>query len=418
MYTIWYPPGILVILGYAILAHIFDFLMVKTDYKRLLLFSSILISLAILFAFKYFNFFKQIFGLESYASDILLPVGISFHAFTAIGYFVDRYKRLIPPMASYTDRLILMVFWPALAAGPILRATNFIPQIAKKYLPLEKDLWLASLLIAGGAAKKLLLSDNLGAFVNSSFSLGIKEMNALEALVSLIGFSAQIYVDFSGYSDMALGFALFMGYRIPANFNYPYNATSLTDFWRRWHISLSIWFRDYVYVPLGGARTKSSTHALLNILIVFFLSGIWHGAGYNFIVWGLIHGGFLVLEKIFSKLFFSLSTTLRRIITLSVVTLGWAYFRLPVREANLLIAKIFSPASYLLYSRESMYPILPICCIVFLVWIDHFAQYYSVDKDGFPFLSRKNLSIGFVSVAYIASLLLSGNTLPFIYFNF
>lgn len=239
-----------------------------------------------------------------------MPLGISFYSFSVIGYFVDVSKGHTKAFDSYFECLMFVAFWPHLASGPILRAKNIYQNIIDKEILNINSLTLSLVLIASELIKKLLIADNIGAYVNWNFSFGVEKMNILEAWASVVGFGAQIYADFSGYSDMAIGFALLMGFRLPANFNYPYLATSVTEFWHRWHISLSTWFRDYLYFPLGGSK-NGKFHTYKNIFIVFVLSGIWHGAGLGFLIWGALHGVILIVEKIFFSLYIRIFKSVR-----------------------------------------------------------------------------------------------------------
>ena len=221
--------------------------------------------------------------------------------------------------------MLFVAFWPHLASGPILRAKNIYENIINKQILNLNNAVLAAVLICLGLIKKLLIADNIGAYVNWNFSYGVTNMNALEAWASVVGFGAQIYADFNGYSDMTIDFALLIGFKLLANFNYPYLATSITEFWHRWHISLLTWFRDYLYFPLGGSKNgKFNTYK--NIFIVFVLSGIWHGVGLGFLIWGALHGIFSAYMKIFKLL--------RWIVTFVLVMVAWSYFRLEFADAN------------------------------------------------------------------------------------
>lgn len=288
--------------------------------------------------FKYFDYFLEILGYKEQILHLILPLGISFYAFSVIGYMVDLYKESTKPFDNFLECLLFVAFWPHLASGPILRAKNIYDNILNKEKFTFYTFTLSVVLISSGIIKKLLIADNIGAYVNWNFSYGVTNINILEAWTSILGFAAQIYADFSGYSDMAIGFALLMGFKLPANFNYPYLACSVTEFWHRWHISLSTWFRDYVYFSLGGSK-NGKIRTYFNIFIVFVLSGIWHGAGLGFLIWGALHGILLVIEKIFFKTYVKIFKPIRWVVTFIVVIVAWAYFRLNYLDANIVVAK-------------------------------------------------------------------------------
>ncbi|MBL8018235.1 MAG: MBOAT family protein [Leptospirales bacterium] len=378
--------------------------------------SLIILSLAVLFFFKYFNFFAASFFRPGMVIDVILPVGISFYTFTAIGCYVDVLRGESPPPPTFSSALLLIAFWPHLAAGPILRSRNILTYADTPEPLTVANFQLSLMLIASGLVKKLLLADNIGSYVNWNIDYGVANLRILDAWSVLIGFAAQIYADFSGYSDMAIGFALLLGFRLPANFNYPYLATSITDFWRRWHISLSTWFRDYVYYPLGGNR-HGLLRACLSILIVFLLSGVWHGAGVGFILWGAAHGTLLALEKIFYKPYMRVPAFIRWCITVFAVLLLWSFFRLPADQAALLIERLFAFSTFSLVT-QAPYIQFPIWIFASLLVLDHALRPYRVNTEGFPELAARPLGMTAVSALLPLAILLFGKDLPFIYFQF
>lgn len=420
MYAAWYPPGLLLLGGFVLLVRFSGAPSPSLSplVQRLLLGARIVAALGVLFVFKYFNFFLDVFAVTGQEkTNLILPVGISFYTFTVIGYLVDVHNGVVKPVKGVVESAILVGFWPHLAAGPILRAKNMLQSMREK-ARLQGDDWLlAVVLIFHGAAMKLLLADNLGSYVNENLGRGISGMNGWEAAITLLGFTGQIYADFSGYSAMAIGFALLMGFRLPANFNHPYLATTLTDFWRRWHISLSNWFRDYVFIPLGGSRVPT-WRVCVNLMVVFLVSGLWHGAGYGFIIWGGIHGAVLVLEKLGQDAYLKVPAPLRWLITQLIVVVAWAFFRLDHKAALELLQTIFKPAAWGPFPHESVYYSLPILAFLVVTALDHAARVVEADKQGFPRLRRRVFSPVVATVWYLAGLLLSGRPLPFIYFNF
>lgn len=419
-YAVWYPPALALILFHAVLAWSGGALIGRLRRRRrragamsaALVLSAV--SLVVLFFFKYYNFAVQLLP-RAPTLDVILPVGISFYTFTAIGYYVDAARGESKPAKSLSQSLLLIAFWPHLAAGPILRAKNILGNAERPERLSARNVVLSFLLISSGAAKKLLLADNIGSYVNWNIEYGVSHLNMLQAWSVLVGFAAQIYADFSGYSDMAIGFALLLGFRLPANFNYPYRAASITEFWRRWHISLSTWFRDYVYYPLGGNRL-GLPRALAAILIVFLLSGVWHGAGMGFVVWGAAHGLLLALEKAFYKPYMQVPSPLRWIITTFLVVILWAFFRLPAEQAVHLIGRLFAFDSFS-FASAAPYIQLPVWILTILLLLDHALRPYRVDAEGFPEAGSTAGAV-LVSVLLPLSVLFYGKELPFIYFQF
>ncbi|QKG30304.1 membrane-bound O-acyltransferase (plasmid) [Campylobacter sp. RM16187] len=407
-YASWYPPAILLIFFHTFLG-IYGGLWIEKSQNKKALFIVIGVALAPLIFFKYFNFFIDYFEI----TGLILPLGLSFYTFSMIGYYIDIHNKKVKASSSFVDLLLFIAFWPHLAAGPILRAKNIFNNIDNE-LKLNSDtLALALVLISLGLVKKLLIADNIGGYVNWNLSYGVLSMNAFEALATLLGFGIQIYTDFSGYSDMAIGFALLIGFRLQANFNYPYQATSVREFWHRWHISLSTWFRDYVYIPLGGSN-NGKLRTYFNIAIVFVLSGIWHGVGWGFVVWGMLHGIFLIIEKILGELYLKIPKIIRWFITFSLVMVAWVFFRLEYNDALMLLTRLCE----FTINPNSMYFVAPICIIILYLPIEHYFKFYSVDKNGYPILNLRRMNIVVLAILVFLALNFSGEILPFIYFEF
>ncbi len=268
--------------------------------RRTFLIASLVSNLGVLGWFKYANFalgtWSDLSGRAFDPLDIVLPVGISFYTFQSLSYTVDVYRREIPVLRRYIDFLFFASFFPQLVAGPIVRARQFLPQIAEDFHPGTSDRSRAVRLILGGLLKKVVVADYIALnFVDRVFDSPLQHSGA-ECLLAAYGYAIQIYCDFSGYSDMAIGLALLLGFRLPQNFDRPYAATTLTDFWRRWHISLSSWLRDYVYIPLGGNR-HGIPRTYIHLFLTMLLGGLWHGASWKFVLWGGVHGLVLGLEK-------------------------------------------------------------------------------------------------------------------------
>ncbi len=289
--------------------------------------------------FKYYGFFVATVagGLDRLGLhaplpllQVALPAGISFFTFQAVSYVVDVHRGVIRP-AKPIDFAVYLAFFPHLVAGPIVRATEFIPQLARPRDARSVQATRAFFLIAGGLVKKVLIADVLAAqLVDPVFAIP-GQHSGLEVLLAVYGYAVQIFCDFSAYSDMAIGLALLLGFRFPENFAAPYTAVSLRDFWRRWHITLSRWLRDYLYVPLGGNR-GGPRRAARNLMLTMLLGGLWHGAAWNFVVWGGIHGAGLVLERrLAGRRTDAPDTVWRRVrgrlVTFHVVCLAWVFFR-------------------------------------------------------------------------------------------
>jgi alginate O-acetyltransferase complex protein AlgI len=278
-------------------------------------------NLGALFYFKYTNFFLS--GLGFAPLDIVLPVGISFFTFQSLSYTVDVYRREIKPAASLADYAFFATFFPQLVAGPIVRAKAFLPQIRKRLILSDAAFGRAWFLILGGLFKKAVISDYISLnFVDRVFD-NPALYSGLENLAAVYGYALQIYCDFSGYSDMAIGIALLMGFELAVNFDAPYSASTIGEFWRRWHISLSSWLRDYLYIPLGGSR-KGKLRTYLNLMLTMLLGGLWHGASLKFVAWGAWHGAWLAVERALGLAWKGLGA---RLLTFHLVCLGWIYFR-------------------------------------------------------------------------------------------
>jgi alginate O-acetyltransferase complex protein AlgI len=271
--------------------------------KRVALAVSLTANLGFLGVFKYSNFLGENLALilhrpvTSFFWDVVLPLGISFHTFQSISYVVDVYRGNQRPVRSFIDYALFIAFFPQLVAGPIVRAATFFPDLWRWRAPSLEDVKRGSLLLALGLVKKLVMADNFAAISDEYFGAIGAHPGALWAWGGDIAFALQIFFDFSGYSDMAIGSALLLGFHFPANFRQPFLAITVTDFWRRWHISLSTWLRDYLYIPLGGSR-GGTWSACRNLMITMALCGLWHGARWGFVIWGAFNGLMMTLERL------------------------------------------------------------------------------------------------------------------------
>ena len=333
------PVFIFILLGTTIVDFFVVRLMASRPEKRTrmaLMCVSLCINLGLLFYFKYSNFFVENinfllarFGVKEIAwVKLVLPIGISFYTFETITYVVDVYRGIHKPLRNFWDYQLYIILFPKLIAGPIIRFHDFADQIYD-----HTDFETPDNRLKGiyrffiGLGKKVLIANVLGASADVIFKLPHDQVGTATAWLGALSYTFQIYFDFSGYSDMAIGLGLMMGFRFPENFNNPYTSVSITDFWRKWHITLGTWMKNYLYIPLGGNRVKSKTRLYFNLWLVFLASGLWHGAAWGFIIWGAYHGFFLVVERIFLGKWLAKLGKAAVIYTFPVVIIGWVFFR-------------------------------------------------------------------------------------------
>jgi alginate O-acetyltransferase complex protein AlgI len=407
--------------------------------RKLLLWTSILVNLGFLGFFKYYNFFLDnlisaftLFGSELRASSlkIILPVGISFYTFQTLSYTIDVYKRKLTPTKDFIAFSAFVSFFPQLVAGPIERATNLLPQFYKKREfnynkavdGLRQILW--------GLFKKIVIADNSARFANEFFN-NSADYGGSGLLLGALFFTFQIYGDFSGYSDIAIGTSRLFGFNLKQNFAFPYFSRDIAEFWRRWHISLSTWFRDYLYIPLGGSRGGTGMK-IRNTFIIFIVSGFWHGANWTFIVWGALNAIYFLPLLLTNKnrnnigvasegkVFASVKDIANISITFSLTVLAWIFFRADnVGHAIKYIASIFSKSLFSIpeFSNRQL-AVETLVLIFFLVvveWIGRETQ-YGLEKFGFKW--PKYLRLGFYVLLICLIFLYLGKEQEFIYFQF
>ena len=309
----------------------------KSVLRKFLCALGVIINIGVLFYYKYFDFMimnvNTFFGSDFTYMNLILPLGISFFTFQQISYVLDSYKAsecnssLPPPDYSFVDYALFVTFFPQLIAGPIVLHDEMLPQFAdekNKHIDFE-NISKGLMAFSFGLAKKVIVADNFGKIVDYGYS-SISSLTSAEAVLAIIGYTIQIYFDFSGYCDMASGIALLFNIKLPMNFNSPYKALDIVDFWKRWHITLTRFLTKYVYIPLGGNR-KGTVRTYVNILIVFLVSGIWHGAGYSFIIWGLMHGIANMTSRAMKRPIEKTPKFLRWFITFIFVCVSWVFFR-------------------------------------------------------------------------------------------
>ncbi|MCF8371346.1 MAG: MBOAT family protein [Bacteroidales bacterium] len=315
------------------------------------------LNLLVLIYYKYIHFLidnLSIIGIDLHinAEGVTLPIGVSFFTFQNMSYLIDVYRKVVKSQKNLIHLGLYISLFPQLIAGPIVRYADIFKEI-KDRVTTRKMLEAGIIRFIRGLAKKVIIANNVGLIADTAFDATASQLNPLVAWLAVVCYSLQIYFDFSGYSDMAIGLGKMLGFNFKENFNYPYIAKSVKDFWRRWHISLSTWFRDYLYIPLGGSRLgKYRTY--VNLIIVFFITGLWHGASWNFVVWGLYHGLFLLIERLVPFTIPEKYNFLKRIYLLLVVAVGWVFFR----ADNLDHAANFLSKMFTFSKGTNVYPLI------------------------------------------------------------
>lgn len=414
--------------------------------KKTWLSIGVLLNLSLLIYYKYAGFFtdiinsfsgseyevydwigsltQQLFHLGNDSPSIILPIGISFYTFQAIGYLVDVKQGKTHAVGNPLDFAFFLSFFPQLVAGPIVRAEAFIPQLYQQYKLRKEEISHALYLILKGLFKKLVIADFLALNLIDRVFDAPWAYSGLENLASVYAYAIQIYCDFSGYTDIAIGLALVFGFKIPINFNSPYHATSISDFWRRWHISLSRWLRDYLYIPLGGNR-KGIFRTHLNLIITMLLGGLWHGANWRFVIWGAIHGVALSVERLFAGLHRQTKNSasrrfMQRLLTFHMVGFAWIFFRAndfeSISRMFYQITSNFSPS----FTGEESYAYIP-TCIALLIGFAVISLPIRIKEQlrGW-FIHQHWLVKILISVIIILIIIQVSNveTQPFIYFRF
>ena len=393
------------------------------DKNRLALVVGIVVNLGLLAVFKYSGFIvdniNMLFGLNLKVGKLALPIGISFYTFQSLSYLVDIYRGVCQPQKNVVKMGLFISFFPQLIAGPILKYYDIAAQIDNRKISWSMFNEGAKRFLIG-LGKKVIIANTLAITADEVFGTDISDISTPEAWIGILAYTFQIYFDFSGYSDMAIGLGRMFGFRINENFNYPYIASSIRDFWRRWHISLSTWFKEYLYIPLGGNR-EGAIKTYRNLLIVFFMTGLWHGASWNFVIWGLWHGWFIVIERIVPIEKMLRWRVVQTAYTMLVVVCGWVFFRAEtLSQAVMYLERMFVPykcdAAITLISPE-----LEITLCLAVVVCGLVQGIYA--KLPFANIRSKIVAAGTPILcgvcAYFGLLMLASNTYnPFIYFRF
>lgn len=421
----WGEPVYIYLMILSIIFNYFFGLMINTSSRKLFLFLDIFCNLAVLSYFKYCNFLIGIinFLFQTNISDreIALPIGISFFTFQAMSYVIDVYREECPVEKNIFNVALYISFFPQLIAGPIIKYKDIGCQIKNRRETLD-GIALGMRRFCYGLGKKVIISNALAEVVDKIAVMGIGNVNGSMAWIIVIFYSLQIYYDFSGYSDMAIGLGRIFGFDIPENFQYPYLSTSINEFWRKWHISLGTWFREYVYIPLGGNR-KGSGRTYINLFIVFLLTGIWHGASWNFVFWGAYHGFFIIMERLGIDKILKKSSVFSHVYTVCVFGIGWIFFRFTsMRQGFAYLKRIFVPWKYT-YAQYSIFEIVSHRAWMILILAiagcgivqGIAAKYFDIQR----FKAGKLDLIYCTVIVWICFGLLAGNTYnPFIYFRF
>jgi len=419
----------------------------RKPYRTFMLVISLFVNLGLLAFFKYSGYFSELvntifntnfevvnfmafaangFGGNFDIHEIILPVGISFYTFQTLSYTIDIYRKQLKPADNILDFGFFVTFFPQLVAGPIVRASEFLPQIHKRFKLTREEFGAAVFLIMCGLFKKVVISDYISinfvdrVFENPELYIGFSN------LMAVYGYSIQIYCDFSGYSDMAIGLAALLGFKLPINFNSPYKAVSITDFWRRWHISLSTWLRDYLYISLGGNR-KGKIRTYINLMITMLLGGLWHGAATKFVIWGGLHGLALSIHKLWMRYFPKIAgrsskayRILAGFITFHFVAFCWIYFRADSLET------VYSMLNQIAFRFqwsgiwERLVEFRQVFSLIALGFVIHFlpGKWKDAAREWYSFIPDLAKAAVFALVIFITFQAKSADVQPFIYFQF
>ncbi len=403
--------------------------------RKTLLIISLVNNLGLLFFFKYFNFFidsfidiASVMGLSPsvHTLQIILPVGISFYTFQTLSYTIDIYKKKLNPESNLFVFASYVAFFPQLVAGPIVRAIDLLPQFKLNHKITSEQIRNGIFLIVLGYFKKIVIADSLAPLIDDAFANPLN-YTSLNMIIVVLFYSFQIYCDFSGYSDIAIGLGKLLGFNFPKNFNLPYLSKNFSDFWKRWHISLSSWLRDYLYIPLGGNR-KGSIITKRNLMLTMLLGGLWHGANWTFVVWGFLHGTFLIIQGMFKPIFNFLDKILHKylinilgiIVTFLLVNIAWIFFRSQtITEAFEIINKISSFDNMSFSALKPKFQIFKAFLIIFILFFGEIS-YFLFNKKIDSILNNKRFLLLFINAFLIWMILLFGtfSNNNFIYFQF
>jgi len=405
-------------------------------YRRLMLTLSVSINLGLLIYFKYSNFFIEnvnviltgIFHSKEITwTKLVLPLGISFYTFETITYVVDVYRGVHKPLKNFWDYQLYIILFPKLIAGPIIRYHELADQITDRseYETSENRL-MGFYRFAIGLGKKVLIANVIGQQATIIFGSDYNNLNSYAAWMGALAYTFQIYFDFSGYSDMAIGLGKIMGFRFPENFNNPYISRSITEFWRRWHITLGNWMKNYLYIPLGGNRVNNKVRLYFNLWLVFLASGLWHGASWSFVFWGAYHGFFLVIERMFLlKLLDRMGKFFSTLITFLIAAIGWVFFKVDkLGDAFVYLGQMFKfhfTGTYLEKADSKFYTLLIVAA--FFAFFAYFKRGQKIQDAVYfnEYTNARHTILAITSIVLItlsAAAITSSDFNPFIYFRF
>ena len=404
------------------------------NYRKWLVAASVALNVGLLAYFKYANFFVEnfnsilhSFGVEQVAwTAVALPIGISFFTFQKLSYTIDVYRGKHASLDSFADYALYIILFPQLIAGPIVRYNEIADQLIDRSAhETVDDRLLGFFRFTIGLAKKVLVANVVGQVADTAFSLEGDALTASWAWTGILAYSMQIYFDFSGYSDMAIGLGRMMGFVFPENFNSPYTSASITEFWRRWHMTLSRWMKDYLYIPLGGNQ-KGTGRTYFNLWTVFLLSGLWHGASWNFIIWGGYHGFFLVSERLFLNRFYSkIGRIPSTVITFFVAILGWVVFRAEtLPEAMNFYTALFSfGEGFYIPTVSQEFKITMAIALIFsfvamVPWAEKIQNTLFTQAKSSLLLVAVKTILAIVLLVFSLSMITASGFNPFIYFRF
>jgi alginate O-acetyltransferase complex protein AlgI len=401
--------------------------------RRLILALSVSVNIGLLFYFKYSNFFIEnvnavlnLFGDGNIQwTKLVLPIGISFYTFETITYVVDVYRGIHRPLTRFWDYQLYIILLTKLIAGPIIRYNDLADQISDRSVNETFDNKLTGFYrFIIGLSKKVLIANHMGLQADSIFAMNYSDIDMVTAWIGILAYTFQIYFDFSGYSDMAIGLAKMIGFKFPENFNNPYVSKSITEFWRRWHISLGAWMKNYLYIPLGGNKVATRGRLYFNLWFVFLASGLWHGASWNFLIWGAYHGLFLVLERSFLlHVYGKIGKLPSTLITFFIVVIGWIFFRIEkTSDAIVFLKRLFSfdLGRAIAFDLEFIVFFL---IAVFFAFFTYFRLGIKIQDSIYfnEYNNKKHIGVGVVAIILlmlcVGSITAFGFN-PFIYFRF
>jgi alginate O-acetyltransferase complex protein AlgI len=421
------PKYIMIMITSAFVDYFAGLIISKSDdnkVRKSALLVSMVIDLGFLFIFKYSGFAVSIvngvFKSEIPVPNLLLPIGISFYTFQSMSYTIDIYFKQVKVQRNFLNYLCYVSLFPQLVAGPIVRYEDVQNEIDERKININLVGEGVNYFVRG-LAKKVLLANNIGSLWSSIKVVDVSEITVLTAWLGILSFTFQIYFDFSGYSDMAIGLGKMLGFNFPQNFNLPYLSKSISEFWRRWHMTLGAWFRSYVYIPLGGNR-EGKYKTIRNLIIVWFLTGLWHGASWNFIFWGMFYGFFIIIERLFlSRILEKIPSIFRMIYTFLLVVIGWVFFDLNTMSDSFKYLKAMFANSNGLFDLDSVYyfksyiVVFIVCIIVSTNVLSKFLGNSNIIKKYYKYSVPIYESVLLIlSTAY----LVDSTYNPFLYFRF